>query len=317
MATRSARAALAGDGLAGSYVEWSAIFAGAVGASAISFLLLTFGGAIGLSLTSPLPNSTGVSAWGLLIGVAWWAVMVQIGSFFVGGYLAGRMRAPFGDAALDESQFRDSAHGFLVWAVGVLMMVLLAAGAGGATLKAASQSVSAFAGAAGPLGDKSNNVGTTDYATDLLLRRTAGTSSSSPSVSLQGQNIAVSQGGSQGNSNDQAQRDEIKRVFAVTIAKGELNARDRDYLAQVVGSRNGISQEDARSRVDQTVQDTQQYEMQARQAAEKARKTAVISGFLAAASLLISLAAAVGGAALGGGHRDEGTVANLFGTRFW
>ena len=35
-----------------SYVDWSAIFAGTVLASAISFVLLTFGSAIGLSLTS-------------------------------------------------------------------------------------------------------------------------------------------------------------------------------------------------------------------------------------------------------------------------
>ena len=52
-------------------------------------------------------------------------------------------------------------------------------------------------------------------------------------------------------------------------------------------------------------------------AANTARKAGVLSGFLAAASLLISLAAAVGGAALGGTHRDDGTVAHLFGTRFW
>ena len=38
----------------GSYVEWSAVIAGAIGASAISFLLLTFGGAIGLSLAGYL-----------------------------------------------------------------------------------------------------------------------------------------------------------------------------------------------------------------------------------------------------------------------
>ena len=36
-----------------SYVEWGAVFAGALTASALSFVLLTAGGAIGLSLISP------------------------------------------------------------------------------------------------------------------------------------------------------------------------------------------------------------------------------------------------------------------------
>ncbi len=293
MARRALATASALNG--GSYVEWSAVIAGAIGASAISFLLLTFGGAIGLSLTSPLPYEGGLGAWGVMFAVLWWAVMVQVGSFFAGGYLAGRMRAPIGDGG-DETAFRDSTHGFLVWAVGVLMIVFMAAGVGGAALKTASQSVSAFAGAAAT-SDK-GGVSTADYAADMLLRRT-GT------------------GGTAQAGGAEAQREEVKRIFANTISNKELTARDRDYLAQIVATRNGVSQDDARSRVDQAIQETQRYEIKAREAANKARKAGVLSGFLAAASLLISLAAAVGGAALGGMHRDDGTVANLFGTRFW
>ena len=40
--------------------------------------------------------------------------------------------------------------------------------------------------------------------------------------------------------------------------------RDRDYLAQIVGTRNGLSPDDARSRVDQAIQETQRYENKAR-----------------------------------------------------
>ncbi len=292
MARRRALATVAAIG--GSYVEWSAVIAGAIGASAISFLLLTFGGAIGLSLTSPLPHEGGLGAWGVMFAVLWWAVMVQIGSFFAGGYLAGRMRAPIGDGG-DETAFRDSTHGFLVWAVGVLMIVFMAAGVGGAALKTASQSVSAFAGAA-TTSDK--GVSTADYAADIVLRR-SGTGGAAPAATTD------------------SQRDEVKRIFANTISNAELSARDRDYLAQLVATRNGVSQDEGRSRVDQAIQETQRYEIRAREAANKARKAGILSGFLAAASLLISLAAAVGGAALGGTHRDDGTVANLFGTRFW
>src|SRR3954453_12988940 len=105
-----ARTLVSGGAAGGSYVEWSAVIAGAIGASALSFLLLTFGGAIGLTLTSPLPNASGLSAWGTMIAVTWWAVAVQIGSFFAGGYLAGRMRARWREADRNESRFRDGAH---------------------------------------------------------------------------------------------------------------------------------------------------------------------------------------------------------------
>src|SRR4029079_15525984 len=83
----------------GSYMEWSAVFAGAIGASAISFLLLTFGAAIGMTLTSPLPEASGLSVWGMVIATAWWAVIVEIGSFFAGGYLAGRLRMRWGTSS--------------------------------------------------------------------------------------------------------------------------------------------------------------------------------------------------------------------------
>jgi hypothetical protein len=273
----------------GSYIEWSAIIAGAVGASAISFLLLTFGGAIGLTLTSPLRNASGLTAWGTLIAVTWWAVLVQIGSFFAGGYLAGRMRAKWRENDRNESRFRDSAHGFMVWSVGVLLTAVIAAGAGSATIKAATQAVAAA---------KGDNVSASDFAADLLLRPSRG-ATGTPAGSNPGQ------------------RDEVRRIFSSAISNAELTARDRDYLTEVVSTRTGLAQAEARSRVDQTVQETQKFEAQARETAEKARRYTVISGFIAAASLLISLAAAIGGAGLGGRHRDDGTVANLFGTRFW
>lgn len=291
----------------GSYMEWSPVIAGAVGASAISFLLLTFGGAIGLTLTSPLPESSGLSVWGMVVATAWWAVMVEIGSFFAGGYLAGRMRMRWGTGTLDEARFRDGAHGFMVWAVGIVVGAVLLGAAGGATLATGTLAGSVLAGGAASNGAQSNPGA--DYATDLLLRpmpRSAPTQL--------GTNAQASATGNQDNT---ALRTEVRRIFGSTISNRELTARDRDYLGEVVAGRTGLSQAEAQSRVDSTIQDVQKFEQQARQKAETARKYGVIAGFLAAASLLIGLAAAVGGAHLGGLHRDEGTVAHLFGHRFW
>jgi hypothetical protein len=291
-------------------MEWSSVFAGAVGASAISFLLLTFGAAVGMTLTSPLPEASGLSVWGMVLATAWWAVMVEIGSFFAGGYLAGRMRMRWGTGSLDESRFRDGAHGFMVWAVGVVVGALLLAFAGATTLKTGAQAASILTGGAVAAAGQSNPGA--DYATDMLLRPMT---RATPAPTPLGANA---QAAGSGNSQDnQALRNEVRRIFGSTISNRELTARDRDYLGEVVASRTGLSQAEAQSRVDSTVQDVQKFEQQARQKAETARKYALISGFLAAAALLIGLAAAVGGANLGGRHRDEGTVAHLFGHRFW
>ena len=90
-----------------SYIEWGPIFAGSIVAAALSFLLLTFGGAVGLSLTSPWPNA-GAKLWVVALALAWWMVLVQIGSFAAGGYLAGRMRSRWNDTRSAEGGFRDS-----------------------------------------------------------------------------------------------------------------------------------------------------------------------------------------------------------------
>jgi hypothetical protein len=72
-----------------SYVDWAAIIAGAVLATAISLVLLTFGSAIGLSMASLEPGS-GVSLFWMAIVAALWLLWVQISSFLAGGYITGR-----------------------------------------------------------------------------------------------------------------------------------------------------------------------------------------------------------------------------------
>ncbi|MGI8527622.1 MAG: hypothetical protein ACR2K5_15910 [Pseudolabrys sp.] len=295
----------------GSYVEWGPIIAGAVGASAISFLLLTFGASVGLTFTSPW-SSSGTSIWVTVIAVAWWAVVVQIGSFFAGGYLAGRMRMRWADSDLDEAQFRDSTHGFLVWALGVLAGALILAMTGTATLKAAAQGGSTIA--AGAASGNANTLSTSpiDYAVDSMLRPAPRVSSGAQSQATLAQPFA-----GQTQNNNPALRDEARRIFTASINNRELTAADRDYLAESIAARDGLSPSDAQKRIDQSIGQARDLEIKARASADKARKAGIIGGFLAAASLLVSLAAAAGGARLGGAHRDEGTTAHLFGHRFW
>jgi len=290
-----------------SYVEWGPILAGAIAASALSFLLLTFGSAIGLSLTSPWPSS-GARLWVVALTVGWWAVAVQIASFAAGGYLAGRMRSRWAES-IEESEFRDSAHGFMVWAVGVLFGGLLLAFTGGAALKTATQSAALIVG--GTTSGAANALsqsGPVDYAVDLLLR---------PEPRGTATPAAPPQPGPSAQRDDQALRSEVGRIFAATIQNREFSERDRDYLVRVIQTRTGLPEAEAQSRVDAAVNEARDLEIKAREQADKARRAAIITGFIAAASLLISLVAACYFAGIGGRHRNEGRSPLFHGHRFW
>jgi hypothetical protein len=72
------------------YVAWGAVIAGAIGASALTFVLITFGAAIGLAIASPSATWRDTSvALALLSGL--WLLLTAVASFALGGYLAGRL----------------------------------------------------------------------------------------------------------------------------------------------------------------------------------------------------------------------------------
>jgi hypothetical protein len=302
----------------GSYVEWGAVIAGAVAAAAMSFLLLTFGSAIGLSLASPWPHS-GVSGLTLTILATLFAVIVQVGSFAIGGYIAGRMRKRWHDAAESESNFRDGAHGFLVWALGLVIGALVAAGTAGSVAKSGVEAGATIAsglargaGAAASTATPGLSEDAQAYTVDLMFRPNAA-------------EPATPQGAVPGAASPQADagyRGQATRILARGIAAGDVPQRDREYLARLVAARTGLSPQEAQQRVDQTITEArdaaQRAETEARLAADKARKAGILAAFLAAASLLVSAAAAAAGAGLGGRHRDDSTAAVMFGaSRLW
>ena len=105
---------------ASSYVRWPTIIAGAVAGAAVAFVLMAFAAAIGLAVASPSPTWRDASAWlALLSGV--WVLMVQVFSFALAGYIAGRMRTKLAGLDANEVEFRDGMHGLLAWAVGVII----------------------------------------------------------------------------------------------------------------------------------------------------------------------------------------------------
>jgi hypothetical protein len=116
-------------GKSGSYIEWGAVIAGAVVACAISGILVQFGAAVGLTqITTDASPDANITP-GMVLGTGIWLLWVQLLSSLAGGYLAGRMRQPVGDATEHEREVRDGVHGLLVWATSTLVVMFLASAA--------------------------------------------------------------------------------------------------------------------------------------------------------------------------------------------
>ena len=288
-------ASAAGAGNAGvgavPHVDWAAILAGALLASAIAFVFVTFGSGLGLSAIDPTDRE-GTSLALVAITVGLWTAWVVVSAFLAGGYLAGRLRRPAHDATPHEVEMRDGSHGLVVWALGVLIAGTLAAsgigGAAGAAASAASSAASSVAsgtasaveGAAGAVPNPM------DYVTDTLLRSGEGADPTSDPAAI---------------------RDEIGRILARSVRDGELAQPDRDYLATLIARQTGVSPDEAEARIDDAVQGARQAADEAKQAADTARKAGIVLSFITAALLVVSAAAAWWAATMGGRHRDEGT----------
>jgi hypothetical protein len=106
-----------------SAVSWGAVFAGAAVASAISLLLLVLAAGLNLAAFSLAPLRRG-SPVAVTAMAAITLIVTQWVSSGVGGYLTGRLRTRWIDTHTHEVFFRDTAHGFITWAVATLFMAL-------------------------------------------------------------------------------------------------------------------------------------------------------------------------------------------------
>ena len=118
----------AGMTSARSAFTWSVVIAGALAAWAVAFIFIALGSGIGLAVASPY---SGPSAQTMTILGAIWLIISQTVAYTVGGYLAGRLRIR-DHIPGPETLFRDAAHGFMAWVIGVGIMsvVLLVTAAG-------------------------------------------------------------------------------------------------------------------------------------------------------------------------------------------
>lgn len=279
-----------------SFVEWGPVLAGAVLASALSFVLLTFGTAIGLSATSPWAGS-GMSAKMLASLAVFWTMVQQIGAFMAGGYIAGRMRTRWQDTPQHEVEFRDGLHGGLVWAVGIVIGAMLFFAAAGAVARTGTEiagkaAISVAGSATNPM----------DTVLDAMLRPAA---PQAPAAGAQPP-AAAARAASQPQESSRAV---MTRIIASSVASGTLTAENKTYLAQLVSQQTGLSQQEAEARVNSAI-------TAARETADKARRAGILTGLVTAISLIVSFGAAWWAALKGGQHRDNSVPARFeFSTR--
>ena len=92
---------------------------------AVSLLLTLAAGGIGYDTGFPgMTSRSSLSGFTPLSGAA--AIIIQVLSGALGGYVAGRTRTIWTGLHDDESHFRDTAHGLIAWAVATVGGVLLA-----------------------------------------------------------------------------------------------------------------------------------------------------------------------------------------------
>ena len=271
-----------------SAVSWGPIIAGAVAATAITLLLTLFGSGFGLTMVSPL-SSEGSSATTFAVTAAVWLILVQWISAGIGGYLTGRLRTKWSGVHTNEVYFRDTAHGFIAWAIATLFVVAVLGSVISSTIgtgvQAASSVASGAAGAASSAAGAAANSDSANYFVDSLLRP------GSPAAAN------AEQAGQAAS--------EVSRILLNAATTGEMPAEDRAYLDQLVASRTGLSEADAKARVDGVLARIDAAKKSAIETAEAARKVAATTTFMVAFSLLIGAFIASVAAAIGGKQRDE------------
>ena len=258
-----------------SGVSWEAVMAGAFVAAALSLALLALGTGIGFSAVSPWANA-GASAssvgWGAII----WLGLMELVSSSMGGYVAGRLRTKWVRVHAHEVYFRDTAHGFLVWAVSLVIAAAFLTSAASSMIGGATRT---GAGEASAVGQRGSEASPNGYFVDTLLRPNSFNS----------------------NQDNNAARNEIGVILASSLRQGNISPADRAYLAQLIAAKTGISEPEAERRIDDVY-------TQARQAADTARKSVAHSMYWTFLALLIGAFCASMAATIGGRQRDNAPV---------
>ncbi|MBA3757190.1 MAG: hypothetical protein H0X02_13660, partial [Nitrosomonas sp.] len=248
-----------------SAVSWGAIFAGAAAIATLSLILLILGTGLGMSVVSPWAYH-GVSATTFGVTAIAWLTFTQLFASGMGGYLAGRLRTKWAAVHSDEVYFRDTAHGFLAWAVAMLITAAIltsvvgsivsggvqagATVAGGVATAATGAATAGVATSATSAASGLANSGTDDssmnYLIDSLFRKNLSADSSD---SAQDSN---SDSSDKSDTSTSTSAREVARIVINSIQTKNLPKEDIRYISQLVAKHTGITQEEAEKRVKDT-----------------------------------------------------------------
>jgi hypothetical protein len=250
-----------------SAVSWGAVGAGAFVIAAMSLALLALGAGFGLSILSPWTDlSENASAAGTTAIV--WMIVGQVVASILGGYMVGRLRTRWTAVHNDEVFFRDTANGFLAWAVAVVICASFLATAATSMLSSSLARPTVVAAASNPVDPNA-------YYVDTLFRsetNTPGPLNTPPA--------------------------EATRVFTKALLDGQMKAEDKRYLGRIVAARTEIAPEEAERRIDLVLTD-------ARQATDSVRKVTAHLLLWTFLALLMGAFSASYSATLGGRLRDR------------
>ncbi|MBA2126510.1 hypothetical protein DLM45_09790 [Hyphomicrobium methylovorum] len=272
------------------HVDWAAIFGAALIATASALIFSAAGAALGFAVISPWTGAPSAKSLGL--AAAAWFTLSTLYAAAIGGYSVGRLRTTALDASLDERSIRDGFNGLIVWGVGVAASVLLAGSLLGSAVNKAVDAASAVAGptiAEAVKTSSGQGQAFFDYYIDRAIRP-GPTASAQPADTT---NV----------------KPELTLVLARSLASGAISNDDRAYVQAVVARHTGLSEADAKVRVDQLVDDTRaayvKAETAAKEAADTARKAAASAAIWAAIITLLAAISSWYAAVIGGQHRDQ------------
>jgi hypothetical protein len=252
-------------------LSWGAVIGGAIVTTALALIMLALGAGFGLSVVSPW-SSVGASAFEFGTVAIIWLILTQIVASSMGGYLTGRLRTRWRSLHGDEVHFRDTANGFLAWAVALVVTVAFLASA--ATALAGGAAREAAPSRAGAEGE---DLAGTAYFVDRLFRSDhpgAATDTTAPV------------------------RAEAGRILARSVSQKDATGTDTTYLAQLVAAKTGLNQTEAEKRVSETI-------LEARQTVDRLRSVTARILLWTFLALLMGAFCASFAATVGGRQRDH------------
>jgi hypothetical protein len=244
-------------------ISWGAIFAGLFLIVAVQLILSLLGIAIGLSTVRPA-DPANPSAGALSLGAALWWIASNWTALVLGGYVASRL-------AQGANVVDGILHGFVTWALALVVAVVVFTGAVGAGIGSIANVANSIVPSSGAMAAAAGNGGQGGRFADAARQL------------MQQQDPA--------KLSDEAAAAEVA-AGAARIAAGDKSV-DRDRLAQVIAAKAQISPDDAKRRISE-------WEERARQTAREVADKAVTVGRSVAIWTFIAVLIGAIGACLGG-----------------